>query len=163
MSDFKLPEGFTFKVKVRPGFDKRHTDPSKNYGVGSVDLFFDLIGPKGATNFSCSTGIYPQSVYEFWRTLPELGSLHHRGAGRVGEPMGYSVNYHSPVPLHDFQKEEKPHDCDLLPGGKCYSDGSFLAGDDFLEALAVGGEPGVQEKLYGFYVDHFEEATNGQG
>jgi hypothetical protein len=38
-------------VQFLPAFDKRHPDPSKNYGIHGVELRMVLKGPKGAVQF----------------------------------------------------------------------------------------------------------------
>lgn len=46
------------EIKVIPAFDKRHADPSKNYGIHGAEMLFILTGEKGAVVLICSlTGI----------------------------------------------------------------------------------------------------------
>lgn len=38
-------------IKFAPAYDKRHSDPKKNYGVHGVELKFILKGEEGAVQF----------------------------------------------------------------------------------------------------------------
>jgi hypothetical protein len=66
----------------------------------------------------------PAGAIELWRT-PEAGDLHWHQTGHYG-----GVEVHSPVPLYDGQTSI-PGYCEWVRGGKCYSDGSSLAFDEF--------------------------------
>jgi hypothetical protein len=66
----------------------------------------------------------PEGAIELWRT-PEAGDVHWHQSGHYG-----GVEVHSPVPLYEDQTSV-PGYCQWVKGGKCYTDGSSLAFDEF--------------------------------
>ena len=126
-------------VTFEGAFDKRHTDPSKDYGIRDVRIRFVLLGEKGATQFICSTGWY----------LPHLTHIKYR------KPMGYDVGYHSYVPL--FEGQNQMDKCDILicKSGGCFYDGSTLQADELLEKLIKEGSKAVWERLRAVYKERF--------
>lgn len=133
-------------VECSPAFDKRHSDPSKNYGIGSMTIRFVLKGPEGATQFMIGTDWY----------LPHVQSeLRHKEAfEREVKPMGWDIGYHARTPQYDSQSPmEGP--CDYLAGGSCYYDGSGLAAEDFVPCFLEGGSDAVWAMLTERYNDLF--------
>lgn len=135
-----MNETFERRVAIRGAFDRRHPDPSKNYGIHGMELRFTLIGPKGAVHFLVFTPMHlPHVAREMW----EKNDRRYNPF----ETMGADVGYHSPTPFYEWQE---PCDCDLLPGGKCYGDGSALMADEFTEKFLKGGDavvwPMLEEK-----------------
>jgi hypothetical protein len=115
-------------TKVRLPFDKRHSDPRKNYGIHGLDVWFILKGKKGATQFMVNVGVY----------LPHLRTGRERLFGE-GEINGYDVGYHALEPQYEGQ-EAMDH-CDVFEGRKCYYDGSSLRADDWAkEIFSIRGE-----------------------
>jgi len=133
---------FIREVKFEPGFDKRSTDPGKNYGIHGVEIRFLLRGPDGVVQFVCYTGWFPASVEDSAR-IGTIGCF----------PMGADRGYHSPTSKYEGQ-EPMPH-CDILPGGKCYYDGSSLAGDDLMKILIAEGDEAVWKNLENYYQQVF--------
>ena len=129
-------------TKFSKPFDKRHTDPSKNYGIGSAVCWMILKGDKGAVQFSFSTGIYPPNVLAEWKAK-----------GYVSEPMGYDVGYHSPTPIYDGQ--DLMGKCDLLDGD-CYYDGSSLRAEEWFKIFMEDGYERIWEMLEDYYKELFE-------
>ncbi len=114
-------------TKVRLPFDMRSEDPSKNYGIHGLDVWFILKGPKGAVQFAVSLPVY----------LPHV-ELERRTWSYEPRIIGIDVGYHSPVPRYDDQPSME---CELLPGGKCYYDGSSLAADRWVQVIfSIRGE-----------------------
>lgn len=122
----------TRKISFKPAFDRRHTDPKKNYGIHCMDMSFWLVGPKGGISFTIYTGWY----------LPYMGG--------GSSAMGADVSYHSKVPLYEGQT--KLESCQLT-GGDCYSDGSGLAAQDLFAQFVAGGEEVVWKKLEEWYTE----------
>lgn len=84
-----IEKGFKCQVDFSPAFDKRHTDPSKNYGIHGVNMRFVLTGEKGASQFL---------VYTNWH----LPSVSKEGwSDFMLEPMGADVGYHAKSPQYE--------------------------------------------------------------
>ncbi len=131
--------------RVRLPFDMRSKDPKKDCGIHGLDVWFILSGPKGATQFMFSVNAY----------LPHV--VTRQTHGDAGLYSGYDVGYHSTYPMFEGQEQS---DCDILPGGKCYHDGSSLyAADKCKEFFSIKGEridPHVWKFLEEEYMRTFE-------
>ena len=140
MSEFK-------KIVTMSGaFDKRHANPSKNYGINGMELRFVLKGEKGCVQFLVYTGIHlPHVAKELWEK---------RGEFNPTKPMGADIGYHSPTPMYEGQS---PMECDLIAGGECYYDGSSLQADEFMPKFIEGGTDAVWEMLETRYRELFAE------
>jgi hypothetical protein len=145
----------TFKkvTQVRLPFDMRHAEDGKNYGIHGLDIWFILIGPKGAVQFAVTFPTYLPHVELYdrpdWTYQPKIS--------------GFDVGYHSPKPMYEDQAESA---CELLEGGKCYYDGSSLQADDWVKELfSTKGEriePLLWAKLEQEYKDRFETEGNNE-
>ena len=122
-------------VNVYPAWDKRNSDPKKNYGVNSVEIWFALKGSKGAVHFSMYTGWY----------LPYLENK--------SGPMAGTLGYHAYSKRYDEESETEK--CEYL-GCKCYGSVYFTRADDFLTILIEEGTEGIWKQLEYFYNETFE-------
>lgn len=157
--------GLERRTYFRPAWHKVNEDPAKDYGVHGMEIWFVLIGPKGAVHFGLSTGMMLTETIEWWRATGRGNSTSHLF------PMGIDVGYHSPVPMHDFQKEsgpvwptkirktgdgmldvvfdkvgDAPPNCEYI-GVPCYSDGSALRADDWKSIFLAEGDDIIWEML----------------
>lgn len=164
-----------------PAFDKRSDDPKKNYGIGSVKCSMVLKGPEGAVHFMFGTGMFlPETMQEYAKN----GQLTPVKFGIKGEyfmlqrPMGYDVGYHSPTPRFDshevtwptkmrktgpevydmaFDKiGDKAPVCDWI-GVPCYSDGSAMRAETFMDVLLREGSDKIWSMLEDEYNDLFKQ------
>ena len=60
-SDPALPEGFTRKVRFRPGWHDQ-SGSKRNIGAHHMEIWFVLRGPKGVVTVTLTTPWYPLSV-----------------------------------------------------------------------------------------------------
>ena len=129
-------------VWVSSGFDKRHTDPKKNYGIGACRITFVLKGAEGAVQFMIGTDWYPPVVQR------ERRQQRHDFDTRFDKikPDGWDVGYHSPKPMYEGQTPME-RSCELVAGGVCYYDGSGLRADDWVEQFILGGTPWLWPQL----------------
>jgi hypothetical protein len=146
-----IDEAAVFKreIKFRSAFDKRHSDPSKNYGVHGVEIAFYLHGPEGVVQFIIYTNWHlPNVQEEFDSKHPssEYPYLFHK-------PMAADLGYHSRKPMYEDQ-EPLTEDCDFL-GGKCYYDGSTTNAEDVFKILLAGGDEAVWKELERCYARMF--------
>lgn len=110
-------------TQVRLPFDMRSPRCDRNYGIHGLDVWFVLKGPKGAVQFAVNFGVY-------------LPSVTHVTPGDI---YGFDVGCHSLVPQYEGQTERE---CEHLPGGKCYYDGSGTAADEWArEIFGTVGRP----------------------
>ena len=144
-------------VEFIPAYDKRHTDPAKNYGIGSVQIRFVLKGPEGAVQFLMGTGWYlPQVAEELLRK-----NVDPAGIRTFFWPKGWDVGYHSPTPRYEGQEPMgEPGECPLVPAGsRCYYDGSGLAAEPALDRLLHFGHEAVWLTLENRYDELFGAAA----
>lgn len=125
-------------VQTTPPFDKRSSDPKKNYGIGGLTLRYILKGPKGATQFVFYTCQHQKHVAD--ELVRQDNTRFNRFHG-----MGADVGCHSPVPMYEGQTPMKGK-CDVL-GGTCYYDGSSLQASEFEDEFLREGEPAVWRLL----------------
>lgn len=137
-------------VKFAMPFDKRHSDPDKNYGIAAMRIYFILMKDQRAVQVIISTNCYLQSVVK-----------EHRAKGTDlffdDETFNcWDVGYHSPKPMFD---SHKPTKCDLLKGDECYYDGSSLRGktDNVGKNFELYGEQWIWEYLEEYWYEVFKD------
>jgi len=139
------PVAFDRIVTMSPAFDKRDPDPKKNYGIHGVELRMVLRGPLGATQFLLYTN------WQLPHVTQETYDAHYGDRRRIElftKPMPADKGYHWSTPRY---KDQQPMDCDLLPGGKCYYDGSTMNAEPLYEVLLTQGSEGIWRELEAFY------------
>lgn len=132
-------------VEFFPAYDKRHPNPTKNYGICPVLIKFILIKDNKAVQFMFGTDWYlPETVKEYKEKGNDMLSapIILRGKEDCGID-GWDIGYHSPKPMFKGQKLIK---CIYIKGG-CYYDGSGLYAQDNQEILIRKGSQGVWKFL----------------
>lgn len=142
-----------FEIR-RTAFDKRHPEPNKNYGIGSVELGWYVKGEAGVIQFTLITG---------WHLKRVADELIRRCDGPNGQfphcslqPLPSDIGYHSPVPLYDGQTV-LTDECPFLDGRPCYYDGSSSMADGVFKVLVEQGEDALWAALEEWYADRFSE------
>lgn len=137
---------FKKTTTVRLPFDRKHKEPSKNYGIGGLIITYVLQGPKGSVQFQLGVGVFLPHIEDF------------RPDGDCGRFSGYDVGYHSPKPMFEGQMP-LTHECEYVEGGKCYYDGSSLRAVGWTKELfSIRGEsiePHLWAKLEEEYKERF--------
>lgn len=145
-------EKFTRKIEFAPAFSKRHKDPNKDYGIGSLTCRFILKGNQGAVTFLFDTKIHlPEVTEDFWKRFDK------KDLKMLLKPMGFDVGYHSLKRMYSGQKG-KP--CLFLNGRKCYYDGSTMNAERFMDLLIKGGDKAVWIALEKYYNEIFKNREN---
>lgn len=142
------------EIIFRPAWDKRHQEPSKNYGIHGVEMVF-LYGDedKGFVQFVVYTNwLLPETEQEFITNMESCMVVHRYPFTYLQKPMPADVGYHSPSQTYEGQD---PMDCHLLKCGKCYYDGSTMAADDVFTVLLREGSEGVWKHLETKWNQHF--------
>jgi len=137
------------RIVFNKAWDKRDSDPSKNYGVHGVEIAFYLIGDDGAVQFVIYTNWHIPSVQQEFDNKPprsEFPYLSHK-------PLPADLGYHSYKPTYEGQ-EALTDNCHLL-GGPCYYDGSTLNAERIFKILTVGGSEAVWTELENYYKEVF--------
>lgn len=136
-------------IEFSPAYDKRDSDPNKNYGVHGVELRMVLKGELGATQFLLYTNWQlPDVTKEFREKLtPDKYFLF--------EPLPADLGYHSPKPIYEGQTSMGP--CPYLNNQPCYYDGSGLNAERIYKVLLEKGSDGVWEELEKYYKEIFEK------
>lgn len=123
------------EITFRPAFDKRNTDPKKDYGIHGVDMLWVLKGYHGAVQFIVYTGWQIDGIQDSQVCPADLG-------------------YHSKKPMYHGQ-EPMTNKCAHLGGKKCYYDGSGLAAEELFRTLKTKGSDGVWAELEQYYIRVF--------
>lgn len=139
----KKEEVFERRVTFLPAYDKRN-DPRGDYGIGSVEMRFYLIGKKGAIQFVVGTGWY----------LPHV-IRKRKENGYPNEPFPSDIGYHSPKPIFKGQ-EPMSKKCAILNGRTCYHDGSGLQAMDVFNILCAEGSDGMWKEMERRYHELFD-------
>lgn len=145
---------FRRRIVFKPGFHWSHENPSRDFGNGSVQMSFFLVGSKGAVHWVFGTDWMPEAARKDVARRMAIHGLRHDNE-RSQKPTGYDLGYHSPTPQYEDQADRE---CDLLPGGRCYCDGSALASDELVEGFLNGGDDWVWNRLEAYYRCRFEGA-----
>ena len=163
-------------VEFEPAFDKRDSDPTKDYGIHGVTLRMVLKGPEGAVQFV---------LYTNWQ-LPHVTAEMKEAGDKpdvLYRPLPADLGYHSPKPMYEGQHpigsmdyslkgwdmkdlstipEAKPTGaftpCEYLDGKPCYYDGSGLNAERIFHVLLKEGSNGVWRELEEYYKQTFMEA-----
>lgn len=150
--------GFRREIKVRPAYDYRH-DPKDGRGAHGAEIQLILTGDEGAITAAIMTG---------WVMRPLKASGSFSLASRMSKPgvdlpladcypSAGLVSAHSALRRENYLDGDQ--ECDLLPGGRCYGDGSYTAGDVILAALIEKGSDGAFAELEGYYAAWITERT----
>jgi len=132
------------KIEFDPAFDRRDSDPKKNYGIHGVNIRF-LYGDKevGYVQFVIYTNWMLKSCRKKWDDYVQ--ALHLL-------PMSADLGYHSKVPMYEGQTPMPK--CNLLD--TCYYDGSTLDAEPVFEVLVEQGLEALWKKLEEYYNETFD-------
>ena len=132
-------------IEFSPAYDKRNSNPAKNYGIQGVEIRFVLKGDRGAVQFVLFTSWYLPHVQAELDSKPlgELPYMFHK-------PLPADLGYHSLTPRYEGQKP-MADSCPYLDGKPCYYDGSGLNAEPVYERLLREGDIGVWTALEDFY------------
>jgi len=140
---------FTRRIEFGKAFDYIVNGPKEKeqYGRHGVDMWFYLIGPKGAVHLTMMTG------WQLPETVEALEKQHYFRTRYSNGPMGVDLGYHSPTPRYEGQGSRE--DCDVI-GGKCHYDGSALAAEPVMHGFFRHGEEWLWKYLAGYYHTVFD-------
>lgn len=142
-------EQFVREIVFNPAWDKRSSDPKKDYGIHGVEMRWYLKGSKGIVQFVVFTNwMLPHVQEELDRKRMDADFPH-----LMCRPMAADLGYHSYKPMYDGQT---PMKCDLL-GGECYYDGSGLNAQELFNKLLREGGEAVWKEMEEFYHSTFNE------
>lgn len=145
---------------IAAAYDKRHSDPEKNYGIHGVEMRWVVKKPgEGAVQFLLYTGWHLPEVFGVGAEDPiGLSIMQQYREGfedqRYSAPMPADLGYHSPRPIYDEQSPMEG-DCDFVEGGRCYYDGSSLNAWRPFEVMLRGGDEALWEFLEDYYRSTF--------
>lgn len=139
-------------TKFLPAWDKRSTNPNKNYGIHGVDLLMILKGEYGAVEFT---------VYTHWN-LPHVQAEFlekHNDKFDIAYflcPDPNNLGYHSKEKRYSDQDVacETCQYCDREP---CYVGGTGIGAEKAFNILVKEGSDAVWTFLEKYYVDIFGE------
>lgn len=144
---------FKKEIVFLPAWDKTSDDPAKNCGVHSVEMHFRLTGAKGMVQFVTYTNWHLPHVQKMLLSSRSMNEAIGGDPHWSVRPTPADLGYHSLVPMYEGQI--KRDDCQYLPGGTCYYDGSGLAAEDVFKILVEQGSEGVWKYMAEYYNDQF--------
>ena len=149
---------FRRTVEIAPAYDKRNSDPSKNYGIHGCDMRFLLGGEKGVVQFVLFTNWHLPNVTKEFVHKPVKDSIDLECRFL---PMPADLGFHSPTPMYEGQNicQDK---CDYLDGKPCYYDGSGLNAIGIYNVLLEKGSDGIWKELEEYYYKVFEPGDEGE-
>ena len=137
------------EIRLFPGYDKRNPSPFKNYGISGGNMCFYLHGDKGTVQFVIHLDWYPEHIQRERFNDPICDKFFDI------KPMAADLGYYSPSPRYEGQPERE---CDFLPSGKCFYDGSVLNAERIRDIMLLEGDTGVWRELESYYKTIFEGA-----
>lgn len=133
-------------LKIYPAYDKRNSNPNKNYGIHGVTMCFYVKGSKGAVQFM---------LYTNWHLPNVMDEFKHSSSEKLFlflKPLPVDLGYHSKKPHYKGQESSK---CNFLKCGKCYYDGSALNAQKPFDILVSKGSDKLWKYLEDYYRDVF--------
>lgn len=144
------------RISFEVGYN--HSAFDCGHGQHGMNLRFTLIGPHGAVTWLVfMTNWVPGNVSGFG-TVPAIDPVSLVVPilyPTLGDGMAADLGFHSNEPSY---RDHESMDCDLLPAGYCYYDGSGLAAGPVLEAFLEHGPMAVWASLARFYAHLHEES-----
>ncbi len=127
--------------KMIPAFDKRSTDPKKNYGIHGAELVMWVEGENGAVSFVLFTNWNLPSVQKETniRKYPFEYCM---------TPTPADLGFHHKKPGEYLYKNDT---CEFVSGHSCYYEGSGLQAEGIYKILLEKGSEGVYKKLESLY------------
>lgn len=139
-------DGFTRHLSITPGYDHRAFPEDcggGGHGCHGMDLRFVLVGPEGAVQWLAF-------LTQFTPTAPisRIGSVEIAHPSLDETLMPADLGYHWPTARYEGQESRE---CEYLPGGHCYYDGSGLAAEEIVLPFLTDGPAGVWRELRAYY------------
>lgn len=128
---------FEHRIEFKPGFNYRDDPEKKEYGIHGMSCRFLCVGPMGVTQFMWNTGL-----------VPRMGSIIGGYTVPAGTIYASDFGYHWPTPRYP---DQSAYDCDLLPDGKCYYDGSGVRAGELMHEFVDQGPDAVWSALEAEY------------
>lgn len=166
-------------IRFSPAYNKTNIDPSKDYGIGAMSIWFFLRGDLATVQFNLGTNWHleedRQRLLSLGRTfhIPEpdpaciarqkkFASLFNSGPPYTREmvecdahsakTLGKPMGYDVGYhsPVALYEGQYCRTDCEFFPNGTCYYDGSSLRADDWARQFVIGGSDWLWPKLEEF-------------
>jgi len=151
----EMANGYCRILTMKPPFDKRDPDPSKNYGIHGMELRFVLLKNKRAVQFIVYTPIYLPHVMEEFKQKLSTGEMKS-----FPEIIGADVGYHSPEPMYEGQ-ESFDDDC-VFTGGRCFYDGSGLRAHTWIKIWLKHGMNVIWQMMEHEWQSNFNPDFDGE-
>lgn len=154
-----MGDGFSRRVLMSPAYhcDLIELEPGSgdSHGIGSMRIWFQLVGPAGATQWMVSTDWYQSRDLD---SVRDSDLKFHKKHGRwLHQPIdAWDIGYHAKTPQYEGQKATE--DCELFDG-PCYYDGSGLRAKDFLDGFLAEGPDYIWGVLKEEYDHRFNQLT----
>lgn len=142
-------------IEWTPAFDKRNSNPNKDYGIHGMNLRFLLKGEKGMTQFVIYTNWQlPHVTKEFEKEISSSQFPH-----LMCNPLPADFGYHAKEPQYEGQDLME---CCYSESGKCYYDGSSLYAQTVFDRFVTEGDSAIWEELEKAYHERFDMVEENQ-
>ena len=129
------------QIKFIPAYDRRDSNPDKNYGIHGVTMHFILKGKEGGIDLCLYTNWHLPHVRD------ELIEKNHCEIFFLPMPAG--LYEHSK--RRKYEQQTEINECDICDGEPCYCAGSSTASDKLFDILVSQGENAFWSEMERFY------------
>jgi len=121
---------------------------------GTVHELYLIVGERGAVHF----------VYMDWHPNadPELKTIDTKFVIEFGHPLyplPADVGYHSPIPNNHWQVTSGARECEWLPSGECYGDGSASRAHRWMSAWEAQNRD--DDVIWALLRDYYKHTFHG--
>jgi len=141
-------------IKISGAYDG--TSHPRNYGIGSMQIWMYVKGPKGGVSCNFATSWYlPQNQQRCYEMVSK--GYPFDVLEEVMQPKGTDISYHSKERVYDWATPIQ--NCEITDG-ECHCDGSSLQAQEHWQPIFLHeGSEGVFKRLEQYYCNHFEDGS----
>jgi hypothetical protein len=144
--------GFKRRLWIRPGWDKRNLEPTKNYGIGGMSIWFGVIRDWRAMSWTVSIPVYPSDLQLEMNQRARNGEFNN-----CPDHISFgALNYHRPPTEEEAREHHCSSTCEFIESA-CSSDGSYTAGNAIGHIFVNNGLEDVFNELELAWRERFGE------
>ena len=145
---------FERKVIFTPVSDRRNPDPSKDYGIQSVGVYFMLYGNKGVVEFQICSRWLTTELHAEIDPIAARQIVNNPSTARLYRVFPADVCRWSRARLGEDDTEMSGVQR-VFNGDTCYYDYKMFGADELYRVLCNEGDECVWEYLESYYTEEF--------